>query len=64
MGLEWYQLNLWINLAHGWIVSLIINPIDPVLDFSTRKRQHLVCKLDVRSDSFDFRSLPSVTLHL
>ena len=53
MGLERYQLILWINLAHAWIVSLIINPMDLFLSFSTRKKQHLVCESNVWRDSFD-----------
>ena len=53
MGLEWYQLILWINLAHGWIVALIINPMDLFLFFSTRKKQHLVCESNVWRDHFD-----------
>ena len=40
MGLEWFQLILWINLAHGWIVSLKINPMD-LFYFSAQGRSSI-----------------------
>ena len=40
MGLKWFQLILWINLAHGWIVSLKINPMD-LFYFSAQGRSSI-----------------------